>query len=89
MISKEKLISGLDNSDIDKLSSIYVLLNDICSDYSRMTDGYSIATGDNKFENVPNDIREMIEERQTFFNYRNNVKDIIKNEIRKIMNDDI
>lgn len=89
MIDKNELISRIGNSDIDKLSNIYVLLNDICSDYSRMTDGYSIATGDNKFENVPDDVGKMIEERQMFFNYRNNVKNIIKNEIRKIMNDDI
>lgn len=89
MIDKEKLITRLKESDIDKLSNIYVLLNDICSDYSRMTDGYSIATGDNKFENVPDNVVKMIEERQMFFNYRNNVKNIIKDEIQKIMNDDI
>lgn len=82
---KDDLLKNIENSKINELSSLYVLLTDICSDYSRMTDGYSIATGDNKFENLPDGIRTMIEERQQFFNYRNIIKEHVKNEIRKIM----
>ena len=85
MIGQEKILSNIENSNIDKLSSLYVILSEICADFSRMTDGYSLATGDKMFENVPDEVKEMIEDRQKFFSYRNVVKDCIKNEIVKIM----
>ena len=82
---KEKILDGIKESNLNEMSSLYSLLTDICSDYSRMTDGYSIATGDNKFEQIPDEIREMINERQRFYEYRNIVKDCIKTEIVTIM----
>ena len=52
-----------------------------------MTDGYSLATGDEMFESMPEDIKEMIKERQVFFSYRNRIKKILKDSIVKIMKD--
>lgn len=69
----------------DKLSSLYSVINEICSDYSRMTDGYSLATGDKMFESIPEDIKKMIEKRQKFFSYRNAVKEILKDKIIKLL----
>lgn len=66
---------------LEKILTLYSALNEICQDYSRMTDGYSLATGDNKFEDIPEDIRRMINERQEFFSYRAKIKDILKDKI--------
>ena len=63
------------------LTALYTILNDICADYARMTDNYSLATGNKLFEDVPQDIAKMIEERQKFFNIRNKIKEEIKNRI--------
>lgn len=75
----------LNEMEFDKLLSLYGILNEICSDYSRMTDGYSLATGDKLFETMPEDIRKMVNERQKYFSYRNIVKEMIKDKIEKIM----
>lgn len=77
--------NSLNRMGIDKLSGLYSVISEICSDYSRMTDGYSLATGDQLFETMPDDIKNMIDERQKFFSYRNIIKEIIKDKIIKIM----
>lgn len=77
--------SKLKTMGIDKLASLYGIINELCADYSRMTDGYSLATGDKMFETMPDDIKNMISERQKFFSYRNIVKEIIKDKVIKIM----
>jgi len=68
----------------DKLAGLYSVINEICSDYSKMTDNYSLATGDKMFESMPKDIRDMVHDRQKFFGYRNIVKEVIKNKITEI-----
>lgn len=68
-------MKDLSKKRFSELTSLYTLLNEICEDYSRMTDMYSLASGDRLFENVPED---MIEERQKFFNIRNKIKEEIK-----------
>lgn len=65
----------------EELLSLYSVLNDICCDYARMTDVYSLASGDKLFEHAPQDIQVMIKERQEFFNVRNKVKEEIKKRI--------
>jgi len=65
------------------LTALYTIVSDICSDYSRMTDNYSLATGNKLFEDIPSDIAKMIEDRQKFFNIRNKIKEEIKNRILK------
>lgn len=77
----------LEDFEFEKLISLYGVVNEICQDYSRMTDGYSLATGDEMFESMPEDIKEMIKERQVFFSYRNRIKKILKDSIVKIMKD--
>ena len=76
---------NLEKLTFEKLITLYGAINEICQDYSRMTDGYSLATGDNKFEAMPGEIRDMIGERQQFFSYRNRVKEMLKSKIIKIM----
>lgn len=88
-MSKESILKKLKDSDLDSLHSLYGIIGELCGDYSRMTDGYSLATGDNKFENIPDEIKEMINERQRFFSYKNTVKNLIKEEVKNIMRDDI
>lgn len=68
---------------LDKLITLYGAISSICQDFSRMTDGYSLATGDSQFENIPEDIRNMISERQEFFSYREKVRDLLKFKIRE------
>lgn len=78
----------INEMSFEKLSSIYSVVNELCSDFSRLTDGYSLATGDKMFEAIPEDIKNMINERQKFFSYRNIIKDALKNKIIKILEDD-
>ena len=68
--------------ELDKLITLYGAISSICQDYSRMTDGYSLATGDSQFEHIPEDIRNMISERQEFFSYREKVRGLLKSKIR-------
>ena len=73
-----KKISG---KTFNELVQVYGVINEICNDYSRMTDMYSLASGDELFENTPDDIKKMIEERQKFFNIRNKIREEIKQKI--------
>jgi hypothetical protein len=67
---------------LEELSAIYNVATDICREYSKMTDGYILATGDNILDsthNIPQDIQNTINERQQYFA----VKDKITNELKK------
>jgi hypothetical protein len=77
-------VNDLKNMEFDKLAGLYSIINEICADYSRMTDGYSLATGDKMFESMPKDIRDMVRDRQRFFEYRNTVKELLKNKITEM-----
>ena len=72
--------------EFDELITLYNAISTICQDYSRMTDGYSLATGDKLFDNIPEDIRIMIKERQEFFSYREKVRNLLKSKIREEIN---
>ena len=75
------VLKNIKKLDFSEITTLYSVLNDICNDYARMTDGYALASGDKLFENAPQDIKTMIEERQKFFNIRNKVKEEIKHRI--------
>ena len=67
---------------IDQLFTLYNISCDICREYSRMTDGYVLATGDNVLDptyNIPSDMQNTINERQQYFA----IKDKITNELKK------
>lgn len=67
---------------IEQVFTVYNIACDICREYSKMTDGYILATGDNVLDPIydtPNDIRNMIRERQEYFA----VKDKLTNELKK------
>lgn len=81
-------MAKLERLGLDKLSLIYSVTNEICQDYARLTDGYSLATGDKMFESIPSDISRMIDERQEFFNYRNKLKELLKVKIREQFNNE-
>ena len=72
--------------ELDELITLYNAISTICQDYSRMTDGYSLATGDKLFSNIPEGIRIMIKERQEFFSYREKVRNLLKSKIREEIN---
>ena len=66
----------------EELAAIYSVATDICREYSRMTDGYILATGDNVLDasnNIPTDVQNTINERQKYFA----IKDRITNELKK------
>lgn len=67
---------------IEQLFTVYNITCDICREYSRMTDGYILATGDNVLDtntSIPLDIQNTINERQQYFA----IKDRITNELKK------
>lgn len=68
--------------NITELTSLYNIVSEICRDYSRMTDGYILATGDNVLDPlaaIPQEFRNTIEERQHYFS----IKDRIMKEIKE------
>ena len=71
----------LEDLELNDLHSLYSVVNEICGEYSRMTDGYSLATGDNKFESIPEEVRSMIEDRQRFVSYKLKLKNALINKI--------
>ena len=78
----------LKDMDITELASLYGVACDICKEYSRMTDGYVLATGVNVLDSsvgVPNEIQETIKERQEYFA----IKDKITKELKKRLLTDI
>lgn len=77
----------IENESLEIIASVYSILNDICANYSRMTDGYSLATGDNKFENMPKEIVDMISDRQRFFTYREITKNALIKKITPFFED--
>lgn len=77
---------SLDSLSLEKLHTLYGIVTEICAEYTRMTDGYSLSTGDNKFESMPLEIREMVNERQLFVSYRLKLKNALTKKIIKEMN---
>ena len=72
----------LSEMNIQELSTLYSVATDICREYSRMTDGYILATGDNVLDpmnQIPSDVQNTINERQQYFA----IKDRITNELKK------
>lgn len=66
---------------MEQLFTLYNIACDICREYSRMTDGYVLATGDNVLDPthlVPQDMQNTINERQQYFA----IKDRITNELK-------
>lgn len=65
----------------EQLFTLYNIACDICKEYSRMTDGYVLATGNNVLDptyHIPNDMQNTINERQQYFA----IKDKITNELK-------
>ena len=71
---------------IEQLYTIYSITCEICKEYSRMTDGYILATGDNLLDsetNIPDDISKAIKERQQFFSIKNKITKELKEKLLK------
>lgn len=75
----------LEDLSLEELHTIYTIVGEICADYSKMTDNYSLTTGDNKFENIPDEVKGMIKDRQRFVSYRLKLKDALIKKIIKEM----
>ena len=75
----------LENLSLEELHNLYSIVGELCADYSKMTDNYSLTTGDNMFENLPYEVRKMINARQLFVSYRLKLKDALINKVMKEM----
>ena len=72
----------LTEMNITELAALYGVATDICREYSKMTDGYILATGDNILDTsnrIPAEVQNTINERQMYFS----IKDRITNELKK------
>jgi hypothetical protein len=72
----------LSEMNLQDLAALHGVATEICREYSKMTDGYILATGDNVFDpthNIPEDMQKTINERQQYFA----IKDKITNELKK------
>lgn len=70
---------------LDKLYMLYGIVNELGSEFSKMTDNYSLVTGDNKFENIPEEVRGMIGDRQKFVSYKLKLKKALIDALTKEM----
>ena len=70
---------------ISELRDIFAVLTDICADYSRMVDRYSLTTGDSTCDKMSAEMQEAMVERQRFFNYRDVVRLELQDRITGIM----
>jgi hypothetical protein len=75
----------LENLTLEELHSLYLIVGEICADYSKMTDNYSLTTGDNMFEHLPDEVKGMINDRQLFISYKLKIKDALINKIKAEM----
>lgn len=71
----------IEELSLSTLANLYTIVNEICQDYARLTDGYALSTGDNKFENMPQDISAMTVDRNRFYGYKFIIKDLITKKI--------
>lgn len=71
----------IEELSLSTLTSLYTIVSEICQDYARLTDGYALSTGDNKFENMPQDISAMTVDRNRFYGYKSIIKDLITKKI--------
>lgn len=67
----------LEKLSLEKLHTLYTIIGELCAEYSKMTDNYSLVTGDNKFENIPDEVKGMINVRQKLVSYRLKLKDAL------------
>ena len=67
----------LTDLSLDELHTMYAIITELCSDYSKMTDNYSLASGDSLFEHLPDEVKGMIENRQLLVSYRLKLKDAL------------
>ena len=72
----------LENLSLEELHTLYVIVGELCADYSKMTDNYSLTTGDNMFENLPDEVMGMINDRQLFISYRLKIKEALINKVK-------
>ncbi len=75
----------LENLSLEELHTLYTVVGELCADYSKMTDNYSLTTGDNMFENLPDEVKGMINDRQLFVSYRLKLKEALINRVKAEM----
>ena len=74
----------LSEMNITELAALYSVATDICREYSRMTDGYILATGDNVLDasnRIPADVQNTINERQMYFSIKDKITNELKNRL--------
>ena len=71
----------IEELSLSTLTNLYTIVSEICQDYAMLTDGYALSTGDNKFENMPQDISAMTVDRNRFYGYKFIIKDLITKKI--------
>lgn len=81
------MIMKIENLSLEKVYELYSIVKDLCGEYSRVTDNYSLTTGDKTFENIPEEFKSFIEIRQKLVGYKLKLNDLIINKIIKTMED--
>ena len=69
---------------LEQLFTFYNIATDICREYSRMTDGYVLATGDNVLDSMRHvalDMQNTIKERQFYFSIKDKITNELKNRL--------
>ena len=75
----------LNELKIEELHTLYSIISELCNDFSKMTDNYSLTTGDNSFEHIPEEFREMVKDRQKFISYKLKLKNALVDNVKNEM----
>lgn len=71
-----------------ELYSLRCAAKSICDDLSEMATTYSVVHGNKQFQDLPDDMQQLISERQEFYGYIQTLNDVLKNKIREEFKND-
>ncbi len=82
---KKKRDMKINDLEISELYSYYTIVNDICSELSKMTDNYTLINGQQDLTDAPKEFRDTIKTRQKFVGYKLKLKDALMNKVEELM----
>lgn len=78
----------LDNMSIGELYSLKSAAKSICDDYAEMATTYSLVHGNKTFDELHDDEKEIIRERQLFYGYVQKINNKLKEKFKEVLEDD-
>ena len=75
----------IDKMPIDKLAGVYGVASELFNEYTRMCDGYILATGDKLLQNLTPEADDMIKERQKLLTIKETIREKLKEKLEELV----